>query len=75
MQLEDLLNQDMGSTIDWLESNFHKYNLVEKDRYHKLEKILKFIESWEGNMPELMERSDGLCYEFFDSLSDLMLKE
>lgn len=75
MKLEDLLNQDMGSTIDWLEMNSHKYNLVERNKSERQERVLKFIESWDGNMAELIERSDGLCREFFDSLSDLLSEE
>ena len=42
-KLEDLLNQDMGTTVDWIESNFHKYDLVEKGQASDQEEIFNFI--------------------------------
>lgn len=71
-KLEDLLNQDMGTTVDWIESNFHKYDLVEKGQASDQEEIFNFIKSWIGEMPELIEMSSGKQLEFFDSLSDII---
>ena len=71
-KLEDLLNQDMGSTIDWLESNFHKYDLVEKSQANDQKEIFNFVKSWTDEIPELIEASRGKHLEFFDSLSDII---
>ncbi len=70
--IKDLLNQDMGSTADWLEANQHNYVLLDVNLAKNQEEVFNFIQSWKSNIPEIIESSSGLCLEFFDSLSDIL---
>ncbi len=71
-KLEHLLNQDVGTTIDWIESNYYKYDLVEKTQAKHQKEIFNFVKSWVDELPELIESSSGKRLEFFDSLSDII---